>query len=279
MRVIRAIFASMWLGWQRELVWTNPALALLIRSAGPIASVLGVALVYWYGSTVAGLFAPATLAFVMVGASLYAQVAAYAWVPTSAISEGKWTNVFPQVYITPTSSVPYLAGRCLASFASYLPITAISLGFAYYAANLMFATQVPLIVTPQSLLMVVAAFLANLPAALGLGFMLGCYSIFVSRFEWALPGYIAGTLMLFSEALFPASILPWPLSVIANALPFTYFMRGSRAALISGSWTAYTSNLALSLIGGLAFLAVGLAAYVTAEGAARRKGFIDRRPA
>jgi ABC-type polysaccharide/polyol phosphate export permease len=182
------------------------------------------------------------------------------------------------VYITPPSSVPYLAGRCLASFASSLPITAIALGFAYYAANPLFATRVPLIVTAQSVLMVVAAMVANLPAALGLGFLLGCYSIFVSRFEWALPGYIAGTLMLLSEALFPTSILPWPMNVVADALPFTYFMRSSRAALISGSWAAYTSSITLAMIGGTIFLAVGLAAFMSAEGAARRKGFIDRRP-
>lgn len=277
MRLPRAVFASVWMGWKREVEWTNPFLSVAVKAVAPIAVVLTAATVYWFGSSFAGLFTSERLAFIIVGASLYAQVGAYAFVPTAAIAEGKWSNVYPQVFITPASSIPYLAGRCLASFASSLPVVIISLIASYYASFALFGTAPTLAASPSAAIMLGGALIASLPGALGLGYVLGSYSIFVSKFEWALPSYISGVLMIFSEALFPASILPLPLRVVAEALPFTYFMRASRAALISGSWSAYGTAMAYCLLGGFIFLGIGLVVFKWSEHEGRRKGFIDRK--
>jgi ABC-type multidrug transport system permease subunit len=277
MSLLKGIYASIWMGWQREMQWTNPALSFLIKTVAPTAAVLGAAAVYWFGSSFAGLFTPGRLAYIVIGASLYAQVGAYAFVPTSAIAEGKWSNLYPQVYITPTSSVPYLAGRCLASFVDSAPVVAISIAIAYYASHMLFGAAPAILVSLRSILMVAAALLLSLPAALALGYLLGSYSIFVSRFEWALPSYVSGVLMIFSEALFPASTLPYPLSLIAYALPFTYLMRASRAALISDSWTLYATSMAFLALGGIILLAIGILAFNYAERSARARGFIDKK--
>ena len=231
----KAITASVWLGWQRELSWGNPAFVLLLKTAGPVAAVMTATIVFWFGSSQASL-APATLAhglaYIVVGASLYGQISIYAWVPTSAIAEGKNTNLFPQVYITPPSAIPYLAGRCLASFVISLPVVCLAFAIPYYADRGLFGYSLPIEVSPLSVALVAIAMLASFPAALGLGFTLGSYSIFASRLEWAIPAYIAGSLMIFSEALFPLSVLPWPLSAFGQAVPFTYLMRAARAALL-----------------------------------------------
>ena len=277
MRTIRAIAASVWMGWQRDLEWTNPLLSLGVKAIAPAAAVLSASIVYWYGSSFVGRFSPERLAYIVVGASLYAQIATYAYVPTAAISEGKWTNVYPQVCITPTSSIPYLAGRCLASFTASVPIVIVSLVVSYYVSGMLFGLSPVLIVSSSSVSMFAVALLASIPAVLGLGYLLGSYSIFVSRFEWALPSYISGVLMIFSEALFPATVLPWPLSLFSEALPFTYFMRASRAALIYGSISAYAVSMSYALLGGLLFLAVGLVAFRWAEKRGREKGLIDRK--
>jgi len=277
MRLHKAIFAAAWMGWQREMEWTNPALSLFIKTVAPTAAVLGAAAVYWFGSSFAGLFTPDRLAYIVVGASLYAQVGAYAYVPTAAISEGKWSNLYPQVYITPTSSIPYLAGRCLASFADSAPVVAISLAVSYYASYALFGSPPTILLTVNSVLMTTAALVVSLPAALGLGYILGSYSIFVSRFEWALPSYVSGLLMIFSEALFPASILPYPLPLIAQALPFTYLMRASRAALIYDSWSTFTTSMGYLALGGLILLIIGIVAFNQAERSARDKGLIDKK--
>jgi ABC-type polysaccharide/polyol phosphate export permease len=277
MKLVKAILASAWMGWQREMEWTNPALSLLIKTVAPTAAVLTAAAVYWFGSSFAGLFTPEHLAYIVVGACLYAQVGAYAYVPTSAIAEGKWSNLYPQVCITPTSSIPYLAGRCLASFADSAPVVAISLAVSYYASYVLFGASPKISVTLGSTLMLAAALIASLPCAIGLGYILGSYSVFVSRFEWALPSYVSGLLMIFSEALFPASILPYPLPLIAEALPFTYLMRASRGALIYDSWSVYLSSMEYLILGGLIFLAIGMVTFSWAEHSARKKGVLDKK--
>jgi ABC-type polysaccharide/polyol phosphate export permease len=277
MSLLKAVFAAAWMGWKREVEWTNPALSLAIRTVAPAAAVLGAATVYWFGASASGLLTPTALAYILVGASMYGQVAAYAYVPTAAIAEGKWSNLYPQVYITPTSSTPYLAGRCLASFVDAIPVIAVSLGASYYVSIALFGLAPTILASPQSVLQVAAALVASIPATLALGYILGSYSIFVSRFEWALPSYVSGLLMIFSEALFPATILPYPLQLVAYALPFTYLMRASRAALIYNQWPSYVTSMAYLTIGGLVFLLIGLAAFSLAERSARGRGFIDKK--
>jgi len=277
MSILKAVLAAAWMGWKREVEWTNPVLSLVIKTVAPAAAVLGVAAVYWFGATTSGQFTAETLAYILVGASIYGQVAAYAYVPTAAISEGKWSNLYPQVYITPTSSIPYLAGRCLASFADSIPVIAVSLAVSYFVSFALFGISPTIVVSLQSVLMLSAALLASLPATLALGYLLGSYSIFVSRFEWALPSYVSGLLMIFSEALFPANILPYPFPLIAYALPFTYLMRASRAALISCDWSSYVMSLGYLLLGGFVFLSIGIVAFSLAERSARGRGFIDKK--
>jgi ABC-type polysaccharide/polyol phosphate export permease len=277
MRIVKSMLASAWMGWEREMKWTNPALSLIIKTVAPTAAVLSAAIVYWFGSSFAGLFTPERLAYIIVGASIYGEVAAYAFVPTSAIAEGKWSNLYPQVYITPTSSVPYLAGRCLASFADSVPVIAISLIVSYYVSFALFGKAPLIILSLNSVLMLAGALILSLPAALALGYLLGSYSVFVSRFEWALPSYVSGLLMIFSEALFPATVLPYPLSLICEILPFTYLMRASRAALVYNSWPLYLTSMGYLALGGGIFLAVGVITFRLAENSARQKGFIDKK--
>jgi len=273
----RALAASIWAGWQRDFGWTNPAAGLSLKTIAPIASVLTASTVYWLGSSAAGGFDPGRLAFILVGASLYAHVAAYSWVPSLAITEGKWSNVFTQVYISPKSSPPYLAGRCLASFATSSITSVGSLIGAYFVSAYLFKTSIPFAVTPVSAVLLLLALVVNILASLGLGFLLSAYTIFATKFEWALPTYVSGMLMVFSGALFPVTVLPWPLSSIADVLPFTEFIRASRIALIPGTPGSYFYYLGLSFLGGLLFLGIGLAAYRLAEERARRLGVVDRK--
>jgi ABC-2 type transport system permease protein len=135
-------------------------------------------------------------------------------------------------------------------------------------------------VTPLSVSLLFFAMLVNILAALGLGLLLSAYALFATKFEWALPTYVAGLLMVFSEALFPVSLLPRPLSDIANVLPFTEFMRASRQAMIQGgSVYSYFSYLGLSVLGGIIVLALGFLAFRYAENRARRLGVIDKKTA
>jgi ABC-2 type transport system permease protein len=279
---IRAMVASIRVGWYREFNWTNPLTGFSLRTVGPLASVIAASTVYYVGSTnnVPPSFDPSRLAYILIGAALYAHVAAYSWVPTLAIAEGKWTYVFPQVYISPHSSLPYLTGRTLASFVTSTMTVLVSLVLSFYVLSSVFHTNIPFMVNPLSVGLLFLAMLVNIFAALGLGLLLSAYALFATKFEWALPTYVAGLLMVFSEALFPVSFLPWPLSAIANVLPFTEFMRASRQAMIQGGTVySYFSYLGLALLGGIVVLAMGFLAFKYAENRARRLGVIDKKTA
>ncbi len=279
---LRAMVASIRVGWYREFNWTNPLTGFSLRTVGPLASVIAASTVYYVGSTnnVPPSFDPSRLAYILIGAALYSHVAAYSWVPTLAIAEGKWTYVFPQVYISPHSSLPYLTGRTLASFVTSTMTVIVSLVLSFYVLSSVFHTNIPFMVNPLSVSLLFLAMLVNIFAALGLGLLLSAYALFATKFEWALPTYVAGLLMVFSEALFPVSFLPWPLSAIANVLPFTEFMRASRQAMIQGGTVyAYFSYLGLAVLGGIVVLAMGFLAFRYAENRARRQGVIDKKTA
>ena len=274
---VRSLVAAIWVGWQRDFGWTNPITGVVLRTIGPIATVLSASIIYWLGASAAGVFAGQRLAYIIVGAALYVHISMYSAVSTMAIAEGKWTYVFAHVFISPRSSVPYLAGRTIATFATSAITSLISLTIAYYVASALFNTFAPLIITPVSASMLVLALLLNIPATMGLGFLLGAYSIFASKFEWALPTYVQGILMVFSGALFPVTILPWPLSSIGGALPFTQFIAASRAALIYGDPNAYLLDLSYAVVGGVLLLGLGLLTYRLAERSGRKKGIIDKK--
>jgi ABC-type polysaccharide/polyol phosphate export permease len=278
MTSLRPLLASAWMGIQHDLAWTSPPLSLALRAVAPFASAMTVSIIYWFGVTNSGVsFSPDKLAYVLVGSTLYAHVASYAWVPTVAIAEGKNLSVFPHIYLTSRSTALYVAGRALSAFAISTVSSVAALALAYYVLGSFLGTQVPIVVNATTGALVAAALVANIPGALGLGYILGAYSLYASKFEWSLPGYVAGLLMVFSGALFPTSILPWPVSTAAYYLPFTQFIAAARSALVPGSSETYVASMALCLAGGALLLTAGLLIYLASERRARRDGVIDRR--
>jgi len=185
MSVLRSIVASVRVGWYREFNWTNPFLGFSMRTVGPLAGVIAASSVYFVGSSAAGRFSSSQLAFILIGAALYTHVAAYSWVPTLAIAEGKWTYVFPQVFISPHSSLPYLTGRTLASFFSSTLTVIVSLVLSFFVLSSVFNTSIPFVVTPLSVTLLFFAMLVNILAAFGLGLLLSAYALFATKFEWA----------------------------------------------------------------------------------------------
>lgn len=279
---LRATVASAWMGVQRDLAWTSPPLSVLLRTLSPFAAALTTCLIYWFGTsnTPTTAFSPATLAFVLVGSVLYLHIASYAWVPTVAIAEGKNLSVFPHIYLTSRSTASYLFGRTLSAFAVSVTTSVLSLGFAAYVLIDLLKTSIPLSITPVTVVMLALALVVNIPAALGLGYLLGAYSLYASKFEWSLPGYVAGLLMVFSGALFSPDIFPKPIADAAFALPYTQFITAARDAIAPSPVnpaSGYASALLACLGTGVVVLLLGLAVYLGAEKKARKDGVLDRR--
>ncbi len=277
MTSLRPLFASAWMGIQHDIAWTTPALSVALRAVAPFASAMTVSIIYWFGTRNSGVvFSPSHLAYVLIGSTLYAHVASYAWVPTVAIAEGKNLSVFPHIYLTSRSTAFYVAGALLSAFVISTITSMAALTLAYYALGTFVGATIPVVLSVPSAAMLGGALLANIPGALGLGYLLGAYSLYASKFEWSLPGYVAGLLMVFSGAIFPTSTLPWPLSAAATYIPFTQFISAARGALLPGSGD-YATSLVLCLVGGVILLGASLLVYFASERKARRDGVIDRR--
>lgn len=277
MSLIKAIAASIWLGWYRDYGWSNPFASLAIRTIGPLATVLTAIIIYWFGSTSVGLFNAERLSYILIGSSFYAHIATYVWVPTLAIAEGKSNNFFPHVFISQSSSLPYLIGRTISSFLSSSIVFAISLTAGYYISILLLNSHPIILIGIGSISLLIISLLANLIASIGLSLMLGAYAIYASKFEWALPTYVAGLLMVFSEALFPASLLPYPLSIIASSLPFTQLIRAARESMIYSNMANYLSDIGIGTLGGLILFLIGYLIYSYSELSGRKKGIIDKK--
>lgn len=271
--MIKKLVASIILGLEREFGWTFPPLVILLSMIPATAGVLTTVMVYWVGSSAAGRADPGWVAFIIVGASIYTHFASYIWAPLSAVSEGKSSYTFPLVFIS-HSSLTYIAGRVIASFIESSFTAVLALGAATLSVEALLDITPGLAFTPLSIALFSIGMLVGLLAALGLGLMLAAYAIFVTRLEWGLPVYIAGLLMIFSEAIFPTSALPYPLPIIAESLPFTHIIRAARAALI-GPLSRYLTDIISATLLGAVWMLAGLTVYTYSEKIGRRRGYID----
>ncbi len=272
---MKGILSAIILGLEREIKWTYPPIAIAVGVVPATASILTAVMVFWIGSSQGGSLDPYWISYIIVGAALYAHFSSYIWAPLSAVTEGKASYTFPYVYIA-GSTITYIVGRTVAAFIESSLTALASLVAASYIVRVMPRVDVPITIDPLSLSLFILSMTIGVVAAVGLGLLLAAYGIFVTRLEWGLPVYIAGLLMIFTEALFPSSSLPWPLPLISEALPFTHIIRSARAALI-GPLQSYPVYAAQSLITGMIWLAAGMAIYALSEKRGRLKGYIDQR--
>src|SRR3989454_1534437 len=185
MSYVRSLIASIRVGWSRDFGWTNPVLGFSLKTVAPIASTMTALTILYIGfkngASITSAQFPFQLGYIVIGATLYAHISAYSWVPTLAIAEGKWTFVFPQVYVSTKSSPPYLAGRCLASFASSTVTSIASLAVAVVNSLFLVGGAIPLVGTPLSISPFGVALIVNIFASIRLSFFLCAYAILASQ--------------------------------------------------------------------------------------------------
>jgi ABC-2 type transport system permease protein len=80
----------------------------------------------------------------------------------------------------------------------------------------------------------VAILLASILAFAGLGILSASYSILFKRGNPA-KWIILGVSGLVGGMMYPVSVLPAPLQILARLIPVTYSLEGMRAALLTGA--------------------------------------------
>ncbi|MGA8554323.1 MAG: ABC transporter permease [Candidatus Acidiferrales bacterium] len=179
-------------------------------------------------------------AFALVGFAFFDYLSVSLSAFDSSIEEARQNRTLEALLVTQTPLAIILAGSAVYPFAAlalrtcvYLAWGALLFGFAPLQANWLGA---------------MAILVASIFAFSGLGIMSASYSVLYKRsnpVKWLVLG-VSG---LVGGMMYPVSILPVPLRILARLIPVTYSLEGMRAALLDGArWRQLWPSIAALFI-------------------------------
>lgn len=179
-------------------------------------------------------------AFALVGFAFFDYLSVALSAFDSSIEEARQNRTLEALLVTQTPLTVILAGSAAYPFLAlalrtcvYLGWGALFFGFVPKAAN-----------WPGALLILAASILAFV----GLGVLSASYQILFKRgnpAKWVVLG-VSG---LVGGMMYPVTVLPGPLRLLARLIPVTYSLEGMRAALLAGTgWSGLWRSLVALLI-------------------------------
>lgn len=182
--------------------------------------------------------------FALVGFAFFDYLSVSMTAFDTSLEEARQNRTLEALLVTQTPLPVIIAGSAVFPFAAlalrtcgYLAIAAIFFGFAPRGANWSGA---------------LAILIVSILAFAGLGILSASYQILFKRGNPA-KWLVLGVSGLVGGMMYPVSVLPRPLQMLAHAIPVTYSLEGMRAALLAGAgW----SELWRPLVALLAFAAV-----------------------
>jgi ABC-2 type transport system permease protein len=274
-RLWRSFRTAAWLGWQIESNWTSPFLFTVYSVAKPLAAA-GI-LVVMYSIVTGGDFESPVFDYIYLGNAFYLYVGAVmSGVAYAVIDDRERFRTLKYVYVAPIDYRMYLMGRAAARFLSGSAAVGITVLTGVVFLNVTidpYAANWPLFVTSFGLGLVMLALL---------GLWLGGFILQVAHQSWSVGEAVAGTLFLFSGAVFPLDVLPAWLRPVGLALPLTYWLELVRRSLVGRSGFATFADVTdRQLLATLALLTAAVAAaaltsFSRFEHSARERGLIDR---
>ena len=179
-------------------------------------------------------------AFALVGFAFFDYLSVSIGAFDASLEEAHQNRTLEALLVTQTPLPVILAGSALYPFAAlalrtcvYLGWGALLFGFAPQSAN-----------WPGA----IAILLASILAFAGLGVLSAGYQILFKRGNPA-KWIVLGVSALVGGMMYPITVLPRPLQLLARMIPVTYSLEGMRAALLSGSgWATIWPSIAALLI-------------------------------
>jgi ABC-2 type transport system permease protein len=216
--------------------WRDFAIARGYRGAlllETIEALFGVATFYYLSRFVqspelAGELPAGTnyFAFALVGFAFFDYLSVSLSAFDASLEEARQNRTLEALLVTQTPLPVILAGSALYPFAAlalrtcvYLAWGALLFGFTPRSANWLGA---------------VAILLASILAFAGLGILSAGYSILFKRGNPA-KWIVLGVSGLLGGMMYPVSVLPASLQVLARLIPVTYSLEGMRGALLAGA--------------------------------------------
>ena len=271
----RSFRTAAWLGWQIESNWADPFLFAVYSIVKPLA-MAGI-LVVMYGIVTGGRFESPAFAYMYLGNAFYMYVGAVmTGVAYAVIDDRERYRTLKYVYVAPIDIRLYLIGRAAARVLTGTAAVAVTI-----AAGVLWL-DVPVRLDGVDWLLLSVSLAMGLVSLALLGLALGGVVMQIAHQSWSVGEAVAGTLFLFSGAVFPLDVLPAWLRPIGFALPITYWLELMRRALVGpGGFQTLAGFSDWQLLAILTALTGVLAVLVRVtfrwcEHRARERGLIDR---
>jgi ABC-2 type transport system permease protein len=179
-------------------------------------------------------------AFALVGFAFFDYLSVSLTAFDASIEEARQNRTLEALLVTQTPLPMILAGSAIYPFLALALRTLVYLGWGILVFNF----------SPHSAnwLGALAILLASILAFVGLGIISASYTLLFKRgnpAKWLFLG-ISG---LVGGMMYPISVLPQPLQILARLIPITYALEGMRAALLAhGGWAELWPSIVALLI-------------------------------
>jgi ABC-2 type transport system permease protein len=265
-----------WLGWQIESNWTDPFLFAVYSLVKPLAGVS--ILVVMYGVITKGNFQSPLFTYIYLGNAFYIYVGrilnGLAW---AIIDDREHYKTLKYIYTAPIHFPTYLLGRGVASFL----VGSIAVFVTILFGVLFLDIEIDLISIHWPLFLVTLAIGINMLALMGL--ILSGVLLLLVHHMWGIGEAVAGSLYLFSGAIFPLEVLPPWLRWIGYLMPITYWLELLRRSLVGQiaqsfpTLSNFSNTQLLLILTGLTivFAAIASFSFRLCENLARDRGVID----
>lgn len=282
---LRTLRIAAWLGWQVEGNWADPLVFFIFTLLKPMASALILLVMY---QVIAGGQRADFFGYLFISNAFFTGLVIQLLVGLSwtIIDDRENYKMLKYIFTSPARHLSYLVGRAAAKGAIGMMTTLILLGTGVAFLGL------HLDVARVQWGWLGVYFVLGIIILAGMGLILAGISLVIARNAFAIGQVVAGSLLLFSGALFPVDTLPSMLRSASLAMPITYWLEGLRRALIGGiPMTSGTNPQPLSPALAVydnwqLLLILGVCAVVSAVGSylffnfmehqAKERGMIDR---
>lgn len=265
-----------WLGWQIESNWTDPFLFATYSIVKPLSG--AAILVVMFGVISGGDFQDPLFTYMFIGYTFFIYVTQIMnGIVLAVIDDREHYKTLKYIYTAPIHFPTYLFGRSAAFFLIGSMAVLITLLFGILFMDI----PIDLALINWSLLLLSLFIGLNMLALMGL--IIAGLMLMMVHHMWDLGAAVAGSLFLFSGAIFPLEVLPAFVRWIGYLLPITYWLELVRRSLVGQIASVFPtfSNLTdLQLLGVLVILTLIMAVAATAsfkwcENQARESGQID----
>lgn len=267
---MKGLLASIYIGIQVESNWTRKIPYLLYLLALPLASIFTVIIIY---GMVGGNLKSDIFYFALFGSLFYTLFATtFFYTSFSVIDDREHYRVLKYIIVSKTRYFTYTLGRGIGKAA--LTMVSIILNLIWLIPVL----KITLAINPFILMLGLAI---GFVGAFGLALAFSGYYLLSIRSETSLMDVLFGGLFLISGVMFPPTVLPQFLKIIATYFPLTSAIEVLRYAFFGKHLSPFLAGTPFSqffwvfLITNLMSFAVGLFLFELALKSAIKKGYLD----